>query len=270
VQILGIDIGGSGIKGAIVDSKTGVRLTERFRVPTPQPAFPEEVGDAVAGIVRHFEWKGPIGCTFPAIIKKGIAHSAANIHPDWIGMDVARLIKRKTKCPVSVLNDADAAGLAEMKIGAGKKKKGVVMVLTFGTGIGSGLFVDGILVPNTEMGHLEFKGFKRVELWASNSARKNEDLDWIEWAKRINEYLAHLELLFSPDLFIAGGGVSNPQKVNYWLPFMDTEAPIVPAELGNNAGIVGAAMAAYEKVKRKKQKQKKRMKRLQKRTKKKK
>jgi len=241
VEILGIDIGGSGIKGAPVDVDTGLLLAERYRIPTPQPSTPEAVADTVAEIVKHFKWKRRIGCTFPAVIKKGVAYSAANVDESWIGMNGEKLIKRKTRCPVVLLNDADAAGLAEMTFGVGRGKSGVVFVLTFGTGIGSALFIDGRLVPNTELGHLEIRG-KDAEWRASDRAREDKGLNWKKWAACVDEYLRHVEKLFSPDLFIIGGGVSKKHKK--FLPLLTVRAKVVPARLLNDAGIVGAALAA--------------------------
>ena len=241
MEILGIDIGGSGIKGAIVDTKTGEFTVDRYRILTPQPAKPEPVADVVAEIVKHFDWKGPLGCTFPAIIKKGVAYSAANVDDDWIGTDVASLVEAKTGCPTVILNDADAAGLAEVKLGAGRDKDGTVIVLTLGTGIGSAIFVDGVIVPNCELGHLEIDG-DDAEHRASDKARSDEDLSWKKWGKRLNRYLQHVEFLFSPDLFIIGGGVSK--KYEKYFPYIEVNAEIVPAQMRNQAGIVGAAMAA--------------------------
>jgi polyphosphate glucokinase len=199
------------------------------------------VGDAVAEIVRHFSWQGPIGCTFPAVIKQGVAYSAANVDNSWIGFNGQKLFEQKSGCPVLLLNDADAAGIAEMELGAGKGQPGVVIVLTFGTGIGSAIFVDGRLVPNTEFGHMEVRG-KDAEHRAADRIRTEKDLSWEKWAARVNEFLERMELLFSPDLFIIGGGVSK--KHQKFLPLMQTRAKVVPAQMLNEAGIIGAAMAA--------------------------
>ena len=242
---MGIDIGGSGIKGALVDIEKGVLTTDRYRVSTPQPSKPKAVAKAVAEIVDHFEWNGPIGCTFPAIIKKGVAYSAANVDDEWIGTDAARIIQRYTGDPVLIINDADAAGIAEMHFGAGRGHKGVVIMLTLGTGIGSAIFVNGELVPNTELGHLELRG-KDGEDRASDRIRTEKDLSWKKWAKRLNEYIQHVEFLFSPDLFIIGGGVSK--KYQKYFPHLDLKTEIVPAQLRNEAGIVGAAMAAQSLI----------------------
>jgi polyphosphate glucokinase len=241
MHILGIDIGGSGIKGAPVNIDTGELLTERYRIPTPQPAIPDAVGDVVTEIVHQFEWKGPIGCTFPAIIKDGVAFSAANVDKSWIGTNGQKLFRKKTGCPTLLINDADAAGIAEMEFGAGKGEMGVVIMLTLGTGIGSAVFLNGALVPNTELGHLEIRG-KDAESRASDRIREERDLSWEKWAEKIDEYLQRVEFLFSPDLFIIGGGVSK--KYDKFLPLLHTRARIVPAQLFNDAGIVGAALAA--------------------------
>ncbi len=241
--IMGIDIGGSGIKGAPVNIRKGTLAAERYRIPTPQPSTPDAVGDAVAKLVKHFDWKGPIGCTFPAVVKKGIMYSAANVDKSWIGVNGDELLEKKTGCPVLMINDADAAGIAEMRYGVGRlhKKKGVIFMLTFGTGIGSAIFVNGVLVPNTELGHIEMNGMD-AEHYASAFIRKKENLDWDEWAARVDEYLNRIEALFSPDLFILGGGVSRRHKK--FLHLLHTQAQVVPAQLLNNAGIVGAALAA--------------------------
>jgi polyphosphate glucokinase len=246
MDILGIDIGGSGIKGAPVEIKKGVLTAERHRIPTPIPSKPDAVGDTVREIVEYFRWKGPIGCTFPSVVKKGVVHTAANVHKSWIGVNGARLLESKTGCPVLLMNDADAAGMAEMGYGAGRKRKGVVFLLTFGTGIGSAVFVDGVLMPNTELGHMKLmcgpRGGVEAEEYASDRIRKGEKLGWSDWAARVNDFLAVLEFLFSPDLFVLGGGVSK--KYQRYLTLLNTRADVVPAQLLNDAGIVGAALAA--------------------------
>ena len=239
--ILGIDIGGSGIKGAPVDVERGTPTAEYYRIETPQPSTPAVIGDVVADLVKHFAWQGPIGCTFPAVIKDGVAYSAANVDQSWIGTNGQELFQQKTDCPVLLLNDADAAGIAEAKFGAGKGQKGVVLLLTFGTGIGSALICDGKLVPNTELGHMEIRG-KQAEHRASERAREEKDLSWKKWAAAVDEYLLRLEALFSPNLFIIGGGISK--KHEKFLPLLTVRTPVVPAQLLNEAGIVGAALAA--------------------------
>lgn len=245
MDVMGIDIGGSGIKGAPVDVVKGELVAERYRIPTPQPSKPDAVAEVVGEIVRHFNWQGPIGCAFPAIVQHGVTRSAANVDEEWIGTDAVKLFMDATGCPVRVLNDADAAGVAAMAFGAGQNQNGVVIMLTIGTGIGSAIFLDGKLVPNTELGHLQIQG-KDAEHRASDRIRKEENLSWKEWGKRLNEYLQHVEFLFSPDLFIIGGGVSK--KHEKFFKYLDLQTPIVPAELRNEAGIIGAAMAARDLV----------------------
>jgi polyphosphate glucokinase len=241
MERLGIDIGGSGVKGAPVEVSEGVLTAPRFRLRTPQPATPEAMADTVAAVAAHFNWQGPIGCTFPAVIKGGIAYSAANVDQSWIGTNGERLLRRKTGCPVRLINDADAAGVAEITFGAGKGQMGVVLMITLGTGLGSALFVDGRLVPNTELGHIEVRG-KQAEQRASDRVREKKRLSWKRWAARVDEYLHYLERLFSPDLFILGGGVSKQHQK--FLPLLSIHAPIVVAQLFNDAGIVGAALTA--------------------------
>ncbi|HEY85071.1 MAG TPA: ROK family protein, partial [Chloroflexi bacterium] len=199
------------------------------------------VGDVVAQLTRHFGWRGPIGCTFPAVVQNGIVRSAANVDKSWIDAPGETLLQQKTGLPLLLLNDADAAGIAEMTFGVGKGQQGVVIILTFGTGIGSAIFTGGQLVPNTELGHLEVRG-KDAELRASAQVRKKKKLSWAEWAVRVDEYLARLEVLFSPDLFIIGGGVSKRHEK--FLPLLTRRTPVIPAQLRNEAGIVGAALAA--------------------------
>jgi len=242
-RAFGIDIGGTGIKGGVVDLGTGELSTDRERIPTPQPSTPEAVAAIVAQIVTDHQWTGPAGATFPAIIKNGVARSAANVDPSWIGVNVDKAFTDASGCPVTVLNDADAAGLAEVRYGAAKGVSGVVLVLTFGTGIGSGLFLNGQLVPNTELGHIEIDGHD-AERRAAYSAKERHELSWEKWAERVQHYLTKLEALFTPDLFVVGGGVSK--KAEKWVPLLDVQAPIRPAQLLNNAGIVGAALAVTE------------------------
>jgi polyphosphate glucokinase len=246
MDALGIDIGGSGIKGAPVDTKTGRLLQERFRIPTPDPAKPKAVGEVVAEVAKHFKWKGPVGCGFPAVIQNGVAMTAANIHEKWIETNAAELFKELTGCPVIVLNDADAAGMAEMTFGAGKGRQGTVLMITIGTGIGTAIFTNGVLLPNTEFGHLTIRGMD-AEHRASDAVRKQEDLTWKKWSKRLNEFLAEMERLIWPDLIIVSGGVSKYN--DKFFPLLETRAEIVPAQFLNEAGIVGAALAA-ESLKR--------------------
>ncbi|MFD4142366.1 polyphosphate--glucose phosphotransferase [Streptomyces sp. NPDC058572] len=243
MNVFGVDIGGSGIKGAPVDLERGDLAQERHKVLTPHPATPDAVADGVAEVIGHFGWTGPVGITFPGVVTGGITRTAANVDKGWIDKDAAKLLgDRIGGLPVTILNDADAAGVAEVTFGAGRGRKGTVILLTLGTGIGSALFIDGRLVPNTELGHLELHGHD-AEKRASTKAKESEDLTWEHWARRVQKYLAHVEMLFSPELFVIGGGVSR--KADRFLPLIEgVRAEIVPAELQNNAGIVGAAMAA--------------------------
>ncbi|MET7595264.1 MULTISPECIES: polyphosphate--glucose phosphotransferase [unclassified Streptomyces] len=246
MQIFGVDIGGSGIKGAPVDLDQGELTQERYKVLTPHPATPDAVADGVKEVVDHFGWTGPVGITFPGVVTGGSTiRTAANVDKRWIDTDARALLgERLGGLPVTVLNDADAAGVAEMRFGQGRDREGTVIMLTFGTGIGSALFVDGALVPNTELGHLELHGHD-AEKRASTKAKEDNDLTWEHWASRVQKYLAHVEMLFSPDLFIIGGGVSR--KAHKFLPLIEgIKAEMVPAALQNNAGIVGAAMRAAE------------------------
>ncbi len=243
--VLGIDIGGSSIKGAPVDVERGVLLADRIGLPTPNPAAPNAVAGVVGEIVRHFRWTGPVGCAFPAVIKDGVAWTATNVDPSWIGTDGRELFERATGCPVSLINDADAAGLAEMKFGAGRGRLKLVIMVTLGTGIGSALFMDGRLVPNTELGGLVVNG-KPAELEASARARKQLKLSWKAWAANLDTYLSYLEALFGPDLFILGGGISSRHAK--FLHRLSITTPVVPAEMLGDAGIVGAALPAAEGI----------------------
>jgi polyphosphate glucokinase len=242
MAILGIDIGGTGIKGAPVDTESGALLDERIRILTPQPATPDGIAEVVAEVAQHFDWSAAIGAAFPAVVREGVVGSAANIDAAWIGTDASALLGDATGMSVTVVNDADAAGIAEMKFGAGRDRHGTVLMTTLGTGIGSALFVEGTLVPNTEFGHLQIRG-KDAEHRASEIAREREGLSWKHWAKRLNEYFGALESLLSIDLIIIGGGVSK--KHEKFVPLLETRAEVVPAELFNEAGIVGAALAAH-------------------------
>jgi len=240
---LGIDIGGTGIKGAPVDLVHGTLLDDRFRLETPHPASPAAVGEVVGQVAEHFGWTGPVGITFPGVVSSGVIRTAANMDSAWVGSKAAEVLGPPLGADASpvVVNDADAAGLAEMTHGAGRGQSGVVLMLTFGTGIGSALFLDGKLLPNTELGHLEIRG-KDAEHRASAKVREDKELSWKDWAVRVQEYLDRVEMLFSPDLVIVGGGVSkNPDK---FLPHLSLRAHIVAAEMANSAGIIGAALAA--------------------------
>ena len=240
MAVLGIDIGGSGIKGAPVDIEAGALADERFRLETPRPATPDAVAGVLAEVAGHWKGTDAAGVTFPGVVRQGVIETAANLDPSWIGVDAAALFTEHTGRRVAVLNDADAAGVAEVAFGAGRNVRGVVLLLTFGTGIGSALFLDGVLVPNTELGHLELNG-KDAELHASDRIREEKGLKWDEWAVRLQDYLLVVERLMSPDLIIIGGGVSK--KTDRYLPHVKVKTPVVPAVLQNNAGIVGAAMA---------------------------
>jgi len=242
VHVLGIDIGGSGIKAAPVDTAAGTLLAERVKVETPRPALPDAVADAVRGLVAGFGWTGPAGIAFPGVVLDGTTMTAHNLDPSWIGLDTRALFSMATGLSAALINDADAAGLAEMAFGAGAGQLGTVLMLTFGTGIGSALFRAGNLVPNTEFGHIEIRG-RDAEARASERAKELHDLSWGKWAGRVEEYLQHVEALTAPDLFIIGGGISR--KADRFLPLLTTlRARMVPASMHNDAGIVGAALAA--------------------------
>ncbi|MFD8499038.1 polyphosphate--glucose phosphotransferase [Amycolatopsis sp. NPDC059657] len=244
----GIDIGGSGIKGALVDLEKGALIGDRLRIDTPKPSTPEAVADVVADVVGHFGWEGPVGVTLPSVVKKGIALTAANIDKKWVGTDADALFAKRLGRGVdeiAMINDADAAGIAEIRFGDPITRHGVVALLTFGTGIGSAVFHDGKLVPNTEFGHLEVDGHD-AEKKAAASVKDNEGLSYPQWAKRVERYLTVLENLISPDLFIVGGGVSK--KAEKWVPLLDIRTKVIAASLQNNAGIVGAAAAAAEGI----------------------
>jgi polyphosphate glucokinase len=239
--ILGVDVGGSGIKGAPVDIESGGLAAPRYRIKTPSSAKPQPMAEIVKEVVEHFDWHGPVGIGFPAVIRQGVARSAGNIHKSWIGTNAHDLFTEATGCPLRVLNDADAAGLAEMAFGAGRGRDGVVLIVTIGTGLGTALFTDGILVPNCELGHIEIRG-KDAETRATDAARKDKDMSWKKWGKHFNEFLQTLERLISPDLFILGGGTSK--KYEKFREYINVDAEVVPAQLLNEAGIVGAALAA--------------------------
>lgn len=238
---LGIDIGGTGIKGAPVDLEKGELTTERFRLLTPKPATPEAVAKTVAEVVKHFGYEGRVGCTFPAVVKHGVVHTASNVDKSWIGTDARAAFEEATGCTFTITNDADCAGVAEMRFGAGVGRMGVVIVATLGTGIGTAVFHDGKLIPNTELGHIEIRG-KDAEDRAADSVREAKKLDWKQWAKRVDEYLDQLERLMWPDLVIIGGGVSK--KGEKFIPLLTPRCEVVAAKLLNEAGIVGAALTA--------------------------
>ena len=241
MQMFGVDVGGSGVKGAPVDLTTGTLAEERTRIPTPKPSTPEAVADAIAEIVASHGWSGPVGVTLPSVVIDGVVKTAANIDSGWIDVNVAEMLRDRLDLPVIVLNDADAAGLAEVTFGAAKGEPGVVILLTFGTGIGSAYLYGGELVPNTELGHLIFKG-QKAEQYAAGRLVKRGDLEIDWWAQRVDELLDYVEELFWPDLIVFGGGISR--RFETYAHFLTTRAPVVPATLRNEAGIVGAALAA--------------------------
>jgi polyphosphate glucokinase len=243
MAILGIDIGGSGVKGAPVDTVRGELLEERHRVPTPHPSDVSGVLEAAAEVADQFSGYDRVGITFPGVVVDGVIRTAANVDKSWLDAPAAKLFSERLGKQVSVLNDADAAGVAEIAFGAGRGQRGLTVMLTFGTGIGSALFLDGTLIPNTEFGHIELDG-KDAEMKASDRAREHEELSWEKWATRVQHYLRHVEMLLSPRLFIIGGGVSK--KADRFFPLIDIRTPIVPATLLNNAGIIGAAVTAEQ------------------------
>lgn len=244
MHILGIDIGGTGIKGAPVNTDTQEFLENRFRVPTPKPAKPKDVIASIKEIIAHFNWTGPVGIGFPTVVKNGKAMAYSNMHKSWKGVQIDNLITKETGLDCTVINDADAAGLAEVHYGAGKNIKGLIAVITIGTGIGSGLFYNGKLIPNFELGRIRYKK-KPIEKYAANSVRKEEELTYEEWAKRFNIFLKNVELMCTPDQYIIGGGISKhmPQFKEY----ISTDIPIVVAQLKNHAGILGAALGYIDK-----------------------
>jgi polyphosphate glucokinase len=239
----GIDIGGSGIKGAVVDVETGLLTTERLKLPTPQPSVPDAVAKVVVELVQHFGWQGPLGCTFPAVVQNGVARTAANVDQSWIGTNIEAVMGTATGLPVTAVNDADAAGVAEVKWGAAKDVEGLVIMVTLGTGIGTALFYNGTLIPNSELGHIELDGGD-YEPKASGAAREREQLSWEKWARRLQRYFSALEFLLRPTLFVVGGGVSR--RSEKFRPLLVLDARIVPAKFQNEAGIAGVAFMAAE------------------------
>jgi polyphosphate glucokinase len=238
----GIDVGGSGVKGGIVDLDTGQLIGERFKLETPQPATPEAVSKTVAAVVREFGWTEKVGVTYPGVVTDGIVRTAANVDKGWIGCNASEFYSKALGGqPVTVLNDADAAGLAEEKFGAGKDNSGVIVLLTFGTGIGSAVIHNGVLLPNTEFGHIEVGG-KEAEHRAASSVKENKGWSYQRWTEEVTKVLVVIENAIWPDLFIAGGGISR--KADKWVPLLKNRTPVVAAALQNTAGIVGAAMAA--------------------------
>jgi polyphosphate glucokinase len=242
MEILGIDIGGSGIKGALVNIERGERVTERHRIPTPESWRPQEMAQVVSEIVAHFKYKGPVGCGFPTVMKKGVCKSSGNLHEDWNNLNVEQLFEETTGLDFTVINDADAAGYATMNYGLGKGEEGFVVMITIGTGLGSGAFLDGRLLPNFELGQIPYKKYEKIESWAAASAKEKEGLSYKKWGKRFNKFLELVELIIAPDLIILGGGASK--DFDEYKAKIKIETPVIPAGLQNDAGIIGAATAS--------------------------
>ncbi len=244
IIVLGVDVGGTGIKSALVNLENGELVSERIAIETPKPASPNGIFDVMSTVCEQLNWKGPIGCGFPAVVKNGVTLTAANVSPEWIGFDALQVLRKMTPGKVGIVNDADAAGLAEMRFGAGKpyyrEGGGTVLMITLGTGIGSGLFVEGHLHPNTELGHIEIDGYD-AEDRAATVVREKERLSWPEWGARVNRYFQTLEFLLNPDVFIVGGGVSAASEK--FFPYIHVKTRLLAAQLHNDAGIIGAALA---------------------------
>lgn len=245
MEILGIDIGGSGMKGALVDIETGELTTERFRIPTPKSRKPKDMAKTFKAIVDHFNYEGPIGCGFPTITKHGICKSTGNLNKQWLNVDIKTLFSEVSGMPVTVINDADAAGYAVMNYGLGKGEEGLVLIITIGTGIGSGAFYNGKLIPNFELGQIPYKKHKKIERWAAASVKERKDLSFKKWGKRFNKFLELVEIIVCPDLIILGGGTSK--DFDKFEDRINIETTVKPAHLGNHAGIIGAAAAVTQK-----------------------
>lgn len=243
MNVLGIDIGGSALKGAPVNIKTGKLLAEKHRIDTPTTLAPQQMALAIKDLATHFKWKGPIGIGFPGVIHDNVIRTSANLHKDFIGLDAGKLFSKVAGVKVNLVNDADAAGIAEARYGAGKDKKGAVLMLTFGTGVGSALFLDGVLYPNSEFGHLKMHG-QSAEKFVSGSAKTRLKLTYKQWAKDVSDYLVQLETVLWPELIIVGGGISADHEK--WFKHLKIRTPIVPATFLNEAGIVGAALSALK------------------------
>lgn len=241
MEVLGIDVGGSGIKGAMVHMETGEMLSPRFRIPTPPSRTPEAMAGVVAEIVRHFGYKGPVGCGFPSVIKHGICKSKGNLDKAWVNQNVETLFEQATGNDFTVINDADAAGYAAMNYGVGRGMKGFVVMITIGTGLGSGAFLDGRLIPNMELGQIPYKKYDKIETWAAASAKEREGLSYKKWGKRFNKFLQLVELIAAPDTIILGGGTSKDYDL--FKDYITIETPVIAAGLQNDAGIIGAATA---------------------------
>jgi len=246
MEVLGIDVGGSGMKGGIVNTETGEMISERHRIPTPESRKPEEMAEVIAEIVKHFDYKGKVGCGFPTVIKKGVCKSPGNLDESWLGVNVEELFEEKTGLDFTVVNDADIAGYASMEYGVGKGVEGLVVMITIGTGLGSGAFYDGKLIPNFELGQIPYKKYKKIELWAAASAKEREGLSYKKWGKRFNKFLKYVDLIVSPDLILLGGGTSK--DFNEFKKYITIDTPVIPAELENHAGIIGAAAAAVHSI----------------------
>ncbi|WP_350293517.1 polyphosphate--glucose phosphotransferase [uncultured Croceitalea sp.] len=241
MEILGIDVGGSGMKAALVNTETGEMLSKRHRIPTPKSRTPEAMAEVIAQLVKHFDYSGPVGCGFPTVIKNGICKSAGNLDDSWVGVDVNKLFEDATGQQFSVVNDADAAGYAVINHGIGKDLEGFVIIITIGTGLGSGAFVNGELLPNFELGQIPYKKYKKIETWAAGSAMEREELSYQKWAKRFNKFLNIVDLIVAPDHIILGGGASKDW--DQYKDCIDVDTPVIAAQLKNHAGIIGAAMA---------------------------
>ena len=247
MELLGIDVGGSGIKGAIVDTISGELVSDRYRIPTPKPATPELISKAVHSLVQYFNWNKAVGCSFPTVVIEGKCYTSGNLNPEWVGIEIDNLFSEQCNgLKFIVGNDADLAGIAEMKLGAGKGKKGKVIMITIGTGLGTGIFYNGQLIPNIELGRIFHTDGKPIEFYAADSARKREELKLKEWAKRFDFFLSHVKRVFSPDHFIIGGGLSK--KIDKFKDYITTDVPIEVAKFKNNAGIVGAAVYACQNL----------------------
>lgn len=246
MEILGIDVGGSGMKGGIVNIEKGHMISERFRIPTPKNREPGAMADVIAEIVQHFNYKGKVGCGFPTIIKNGICKSSGNLHPSWLGVNVETLFREKTGLQFSVVNDADIAGYAAMKFGVGKGNDGLVIMITIGTGLGSGAFFNGELIPNFELGQIPYKKYKKIEHWAANSIREQKGMSYKKWGKRFNKFLQIVDVIVAPDLILLGGGTSK--HFDEFKECITIETPVLPAKLENHAGIIGAAAAAIHQI----------------------
>ena len=245
MEILGIDIGGSSLKGAIVDLDTGKIKSRTHRIPTPKSREPEETAAAVRSMVDHFNYKGRVGCGFPTIIKKGICKDEGNLSKKWVGVDVDALFEKTTGLSFTVINDADAAGLAEVKFGAGKNEEGFILMITVGTGLGSGAYLHGELIPNFELGQIPYKEFEKIEDWAASSIKTAENLSYEEWGDRFNTFLNHIQKILNPDAILIGGGISKDW--NKFKDYLKVDTKVAPAELRNSSGIIGAALAAKNK-----------------------